>query len=125
MNIASILRNKCPNCTTGSFFISNNPFNLSKFDKMNSKCSHCGEDFERETGFYVGAMYASYALTIAYGVGLFLLLVLLLDYSAVTFLVVFTITLILLLTWLYRTSRLFWINLFVRKRTNDRTAKKS
>jgi membrane protein implicated in regulation of membrane protease activity len=92
---------------------------------MNSKCSECNEDFERETGFYVGAMYASYALTIAYGVGLFLLLVLLLDYTAITFLIVFTITLILLLPWLYRTSRLFWINLFVRKRTNDRTAKKS
>lgn len=125
MNLTSIFLNKCPGCSTGSFFISNNPFNLAKFDKMNSKCPHCGEDFERETGFYVGAMYASYALTIAYGVGLFLLIVLLLDLSAITFLIVFTITLILLLPWLYRTSRLFWINLFVRKSSDDRTAKKS
>ena len=125
MNIISILRNRCPNCTRGNFFIADNPFNLAKFDKMNSKCSHCNEDFERETGFYVGAMFASYAITIAYGVGLFLLLVLLFDCSVITFLIVFTITLIILLPWLYRTSRLFWINLFVRKKTNDRTARKS
>ena len=35
-------------------------YNLKNFDKMHKRCSHCDEDFEREPGFYFGAMYTSY-----------------------------------------------------------------
>lgn len=112
----SILFNKCPKCHKGKFFKTNNPFALKQFDKMYDKCLVCNEDFNKETGFYVGAMYASYALTVAYGVGLFLLLVVLFDVDVLTFLITFTITLLLLLPWIFRKSRLLWINLFVGKK---------
>ena len=29
---------------------------------MNKKCKHCGYSFEKEPGFFIGAMYVSYAL---------------------------------------------------------------
>ena len=32
---------------------------------MHKECAACGEDFEREPGFYFGAAYVSYALTVA------------------------------------------------------------
>ncbi|MBV6644147.1 MAG: DUF983 domain-containing protein [Cyclobacteriaceae bacterium] len=35
---------------------------------MNEQCAHCGFRFEREPGFFYGAMYVSYALS----VGIFL-----------------------------------------------------
>jgi hypothetical protein len=32
---------------------------------MYDKCPHCGQNFERETGFYTGAMYFGYAISVA------------------------------------------------------------
>ena len=39
--------------------------NLTKFNKMNEKCPHCGVRLEPEPGFYQGAMYVGYGFTIA------------------------------------------------------------
>ena len=30
---------------------------------MNGKCTHCGFSFQRESGFYLGAIYFNYGLT--------------------------------------------------------------
>ncbi|MCA0430897.1 MAG: DUF983 domain-containing protein [Bacteroidetes bacterium] len=117
MNLYSILANKCPKCTKGNFFITNNPYNLSKFDKMNSKCSECNENFEREPGFYYGAMYASYGLTVGLGIAMFLFFVLVLKLDIITFLIIFSLSLVVLMPWLFRTSRLLWINLFVKRKS--------
>ena len=51
---------------------------------MHHHCPVCNESFERETGFYYGAMYVSYGLTVGFGVGLFLLITLLLGYDVIT-----------------------------------------
>ncbi|GGK67423.1 DUF983 domain-containing protein [Rufibacter glacialis] len=37
---------------------------LNKFDHMPEKCSECGFRFEIELGFYWGAMYMSYGLSV-------------------------------------------------------------
>lgn|SRR5574343_1766633 len=116
----SILFNKCPRCHNSNFFKSNNPYKLKGFSEMNNKCEHCGENFQRETGYYYGAMYVSYALNVALGVGLFLLLVVLFDVDVLYFLFTFIAMELLLFPWVFRTSRLIWINLFVgyRKAAN-------
>lgn len=110
----SIFNNKCPRCHKGNFFINNNPYNLKQFDKMHHHCEVCNENFERETGFYYGAMYVSYALTVAFGVGLFLLVSVLLGFDAISFLITFAILQVILMPVFFRLSRLIWINFFVR-----------
>ncbi len=35
------------------------------FPKMNDRCPHCGLHFNREPGYFLGAMYISYGLGIA------------------------------------------------------------
>ncbi len=110
----SVLNNKCPRCHQGNFFESKNPYWLKKFDKMNKRCPVCNEDFERETGYYYGAMFVSYGLTVAFGVSVFLIMCVVLNFDAITFLVVFAILQILLMPIFYRASRLVWINIFVR-----------
>ncbi len=110
----SILNNKCPRCHKGNFFENNNPYLLKKFDKMHKNCRVCNEDFERETGFYYGAMYASYGLTVAFGVAVYMLMCVVLNYEAITYLIVFAILQVLLMPIFYRASRLMWINLFVK-----------
>ncbi len=109
----SILFNKCPKCHKGDFFITNNAYNLKKFDKMHEHCPVCDESYVRETGFYIGAMYASYGLTVVYGLALFIAMVVLFKADILVFLISFCISLIMLLPWIYRKSRLIWINLFV------------
>ncbi len=60
------LRLKCPRCSVGRLF--RRPFS------MNSYCSHCGLKFEREQGYFVGAIYINYAATVGIAVpGFFLL----------------------------------------------------
>ncbi len=62
--LGALLRGKCPRCREGDMF--SYPLkNLSKFNKMNDSCPHCGRKLEPEPGFYQGAMYVGYAFTIA------------------------------------------------------------
>jgi hypothetical protein len=87
---------------------------------MNTHCNVCGEDFIRENGFYYGAMYASYALTVALGVTEFVFIKAILNLSEYVFLGVFTLSALILWPLIYRMARLLWLNLFVsyRKKSN-------
>jgi uncharacterized protein (DUF983 family) len=112
--IYSILYNKCPHCHEGSFFETNNPYNLKKFGRMNTNCFVCKENFKREAGFYFGAAYVSYGLTVGFGIGMFLLFDVLLHMETLHFLILFACSLILLLPVFYRLARIIWINMFVK-----------
>lgn len=81
---------------------------------MHDKCGHCGELFNKEVGFYYGAMYVSYGVNIAYGIALFILMMLLLKLSIISYLLVFSLLVIILFPWTMRISRLIYINLFVK-----------
>jgi len=72
--ISAFLSCKCPNCKQGKMF--KYPALHIKFSQMNSHCTNCGYNFEPETGFYWGAMYISYALSVGICVVLSVLLAL-------------------------------------------------
>ncbi len=64
---------RCPRCREGKIF--KYPFkDFTKFSEMNETCSSCGASFTPEPGFYFGALYVSYAFTVAlfFGVWFFL-----------------------------------------------------
>lgn len=52
-----ILAMSCPECRRGKVF-------ANLFLKMNPTCPACGLKFEREPGYFLGAMYFSYAMAI-------------------------------------------------------------
>lgn len=64
---ADILRQRCPRCRTGRIF-SGSVF--VGFPKMHERCPACDLRFEREAGYFLGAMYISYIL----GVGIIILI---------------------------------------------------
>ena len=66
-----------------------------------------------ETGFYYGAMYASYGLTVGFGIVLFVIWKYFLGLDELQFLWVFPIVLVVLTPIFYRIARLSWINFFV------------
>jgi uncharacterized protein (DUF983 family) len=67
----SILRLKCPRCHQGDLFVNPNPYNPNQLSEMPDNCAHCGQKYLLEPGFFYGAMYVSYALTIAMSVAVF------------------------------------------------------
>ncbi|MCU0390485.1 MAG: DUF983 domain-containing protein [Thermoflexibacter sp.] len=60
----SIANCQCPRCRQGNIF-THSTFNLAQFTKMNERCPSCNFKFEIEPGFFVGAMYIGYAMSIA------------------------------------------------------------
>ena len=111
--IFSILNNKCPKCHEGDFFVSSSYFLKPGFLKMNKKCAVCDESFEKETGYYFGAMYVSYGLTVFFGIIWYLFFSVILNFSVLAFLLSFSLLLILFLPFFFQLSRLIWINIFV------------
>jgi len=81
---------------------------------MPEKCTRCGQDFEIETGFYLGAMYVSYGITVAINVAIFTLLVVLDAYSIAAFFVSIFIVLLFTLPYVIKVSRSAWIALTVK-----------
>ncbi|MFN5024268.1 MAG: DUF983 domain-containing protein [Bacteroidota bacterium] len=59
----ALLHMKCPQCQSGNMF-STGTFR-KKFMHMNTHCEVCHLNYEIEPGFYWGAMYVSYAITVA------------------------------------------------------------
>ncbi len=53
-----ILRQLCPRCRVGKIFLKP----LWLFPGMNERCPVCGLKFEREEGYFLGAMYIGYGL---------------------------------------------------------------
>ena len=121
-----VLRNRCPRCGKGELFVHANAYNLRHTARMNASCAACGEDFGREPGFYFGAAYVSYALTVALWIAV---LVALMCFDAWgwmefgmfthpgTFLVTGITLLLVLLPVIYRLSRSLWIAMFTSGET--------
>lgn len=63
---------KCPRCRKGDMFIDKNPWNLKNTMKMHKVCPVCGQPLNLEVGFYYGASYVAYALTVAFSVATFI-----------------------------------------------------
>jgi uncharacterized protein (DUF983 family) len=63
--ISSAIKMTCPRCGKGDLFEKSNPYSAGKILAMHKNCSNCGMRYERESGFFFGAMYVSYALNIA------------------------------------------------------------
>lgn len=109
----SILHWKCPKCHGGDLFSNANPYNLSHLADMPNKCGECGQRFLLEPGFYYGAMYVSYALTVAVSVAVFVAMSVLWHFDVLWYLGLNALTLLLVFPWIFRTSRAVWLNLFV------------
>lgn len=76
---------------------------------MNRACPVCGIVFEREPGYFLGAMYFSYGLGVACVAPLVALGVALgWPYPAIG--IACGVELLLLCPWLFRTSRTLWLH---------------
>ncbi|WP_281226792.1 DUF983 domain-containing protein [Flavobacterium aquiphilum] len=111
--LVHILNNECPHCHKGKVFNEKNTFMTIGFPKMNQYCSHCHYKFEKEPGYFFGAMYVNYGLTVAQGIATYLI-------SQPFFPTLFDLRIIAIIAFVIiamssfniRLSRLLWIYMF-------------
>ena len=60
------LRLRCPRCGRSPLY--------ARYFRMHERCAACGLRYEREQGYFVGAIYINYAVTVAVAVSVVLVL---------------------------------------------------
>ena len=106
------LKGKCPKCRQGDMF-THSLFTLSKMSSMPRQCKTCGLQFEIEPGFYFGAMFVSYAFSVAILLGNMIVLYFVFsDPEIWVYITSVTITSALLYPLVFRYSRIIFLHVF-------------
>jgi hypothetical protein len=116
---------KCPRCRKGNMFQDKNPWNLKNTLKMNQVCPECSQPLNIEVGFYYGASYVAYALTVSFSVATFAAWWLLIGFSLKDnrifyWVAVNAVLMIALQPYFMRLARTGWLAFFVQYDPNWR-----
>ena len=108
----SILHLKCPFCHEGEFFLSH-PYDLSQVGDLHTACPVCHRKYEKEPGFYYGAMFVSYAIGIAFSLLCFGITWWFAPHLSIWgFMGVVVGLTILAAPYMYALSKIMWANMF-------------
>lgn len=89
---------------------------MFKIGKMEKNCSHCDFVYEKEPGFFFGAMYVSYGLIVAESIAAFIIFRLFLKLDWFLSFGLIVLLSLLLVGVNFKLSRLIWIYLFAPKK---------
>jgi uncharacterized protein (DUF983 family) len=111
----SIIQGKCPHCEKEKVFYKSGNILLLKAPKMNKSCTNCGHLYEKELGFFYGAMYISYGFSV---IEMFLLYLILYPIFENVWLIIGSLILFISLMGFvnYKYSRILWMYLFTKKK---------
>ncbi|UII33144.1 DUF983 domain-containing protein [Fulvivirga ulvae] len=107
--IVNIIKGKCPECGNGQVFETKGNPALLKMPKMHEHCSHCRFRFEKEPGYFIGAMYVSYALTLVEMIAIFILFYFIPGVNLNHFIYIMIPVLLLLSMFNFRMARMIWM----------------
>ena len=120
----AVISGRCPRCRKGLIFV-HRAYSFKDFSKMHKRCDVCDLKYQVEPGFFFGAMYVSYAFTVAlvvnvglvlnYGFG---------DPDILVYLTTVAFSVILLLPLIYRYSRILFLYWFGRINYDEKYASK-
>jgi ribosomal protein S27AE len=109
--IVEVYQEKCPNCKQGTVFTQNK--RLFRLPEMFQKCGVCNYKFEREPGYFIGAMYLSYGLAVLQGLISFFLTYYFFPNLSVEWLIcVVILTILLFAKKNFKWSRILYIHIF-------------
>jgi uncharacterized protein (DUF983 family) len=112
-NIAySTFFNKCPRCHQGKI-LKYPPYQIGKLLETEETCTNCDLKYEKEPGFFYGAMYVSYALTSGIFIVTYILQITLLNLPITMFAIFMVSLLLFTFPFIARWSRILWLNFFV------------
>jgi len=89
-------------------------FLLMNIPKMNDRCPECNYKFERETGFFIGAMFVSYAIAATQMITSLVLFWYFIDLSPLSVFTIIAVIAFLSSTINFKLSRSIWVYLFYK-----------
>src|SRR5262245_43358594 len=99
----AMIQGRCPRCRQGRVFP---PLLSSHLLAMNPECSECGLKFEREPGYFLGAMYFSYTLGVLTILPVSLLLILVAGWSLAVVMAVMVVQTFVSMPLFFRYARI-------------------
>ena len=99
--VGRALRLRCPRCGRAPLY--------RGWFTMNEVCAVCDLKFERAQGYFVGAIYVNYALTVLIAVGGYFVLWTRADLSNTVQLMLWVPFCVLFPLWFFRYSRALWL----------------
>lgn len=115
MKIINTLMCKCPECKVGNIFKDKGSILLFQIPKMNKHCAKCDYKFEKETGFFFGAMFVSYTLSAAQMIICLIVFWTFANMSPISVFIIITLIAIFTSTVNFRVSRSIWISFFYKE----------
>ena len=100
--LGAILRLRCPRCLEGRVW--------SGFLTMSGRCPTCGLEFEREPGYFTGAMLVSYALAVPVLGAMVIGLMVVGGLDALPALLIGDTAYLALVPFIFRYSRVVWLH---------------
>lgn len=110
MNLKPVIEGKCPICGEGKIFETKGSILRMQTPKMHEHCSNCGYKFDKEPGYFFGAMYISYGLAILELFPVFFLFFWLVPLGWLFAIMGFV--LLITMFFNYRVSRVLWVHIF-------------
>jgi uncharacterized protein (DUF983 family) len=101
--LAAILGSRCPRCFEGRVW--------RGLFSMNDPCPVCGLRFERESGYWTGAMVASYGLGVPVLALLVAMVWLVTGSDVVVVLIIADLLFLAVVPFIWRYSRVVWLHL--------------
>ncbi len=109
--VINSLLEKCPKCGKGKMF--EQGAKLFQIPPMKEKCELCGYKFDREPGYFLGAMYISYGLAVFQGIITFLICYFMFPNLATIWTPVFIMLVIIIMAPKnYRLARSIYVHIF-------------
>src|SRR6478672_4555677 len=109
----SVMELRCPRCREGKLFTKDGFFVFNGMSAMPANCPVCGLRYDREPGFFWGAMYISYGIAVAIILPVFIIAFALVKLTFWQSVGAGSIALLILVPFVFRISRSLWIHMFV------------
>jgi len=122
--VKAIIDEKCPRCYQGDLY-SESVSNIKNFHKMNKACPDCGQTLEPEPGFYFGAMFVAYGMSVLMSIITWVSLYFIFHPVFEVYLIVILLLNVLLLPFIFRYSRTLFLFGFGGIRYNHNIIKKN
>ncbi|NER14226.1 DUF983 domain-containing protein [Leptobacterium flavescens] len=111
--ISQLLKGKCHKCHKGDIYEKRGSLLRLRMPRMNKKCPVCQHTFEKEPGYFYGAMYVSYMLTVAEAIAIYFICSFFFEKAIdLRIFLIIAFSMVALSFFNMRASRIIWIHLF-------------
>lgn len=114
----SILRLRCPKCRQETMFKKKGLFVYRKPLDMHEKCGNCGQKYEIEPGFWLGALWTSYPIVVAIETPFIFYAISTPEMSVAAMFALMIALFFILFPAITRLGRSIWAHIFIKYQSN-------